>query len=252
MAKKGIPIKKYQLVDTVTKIITTDNRPTSFKDGIPGRKWFDNFMKRNPEIAQRQAEAINSARSRVTEEGIRKWHSELKEFLKNENAEDILDDPDRILNGDESGFQVSPTSGIILGPRGMENLYEIRDKEKESITVLGTFTASGKVMPVLVIYPYERIPTEIARQVPEDWCLGKSPKGWMTSRLFYGYLGNSLLPALRKANVKFPVLLLIDGHKSHITYEVSQLCTENQITLCPSSQCNAHYTACRCFCISST
>lgn len=231
MAKKGIPINKEQLIETVTNIIKTDNRPTPFKDGIPGRKWFDNFMKRNPDIAQRHTESINLAKSGVTEEEIRKWHAELKAFLKTENAQDILDDPSRILNTGECSFQVCPASGIVLGPSAMKNLSQIKDEEKESITMLGTFTASGKVMPVLVIYPYERIPAEIAKNVPEDWSLGKSPKGWMTSRVFYGYIRNSLLPALRNAKVKFPVLLLIDGHKSHITYEVSQLCIENQIIL---------------------
>lgn len=119
----------------------------------------------------------------------------------------------------------------MLGPKGMANLYEIKDKEKESITVLGTFSASGKVLPVLIIYQYERIPFEIARNIPENWACGKSPKGWMTSKVFYGYIANTLLPELRKSNVKFPILFLIDGHKSHITYEVSQLCNDNQILL---------------------
>ncbi|KAJ2937645.1 hypothetical protein O0L34_g19319 [Tuta absoluta] len=113
----------------------------------------------------------------------------------------------------------------------MPNLYEIRDKEKESITVLGTFTASGKVLPLLIIYPYERIPLEIARNIPQEYCSGKAPKGWMTSRVFYGYIANNLIPYLRKSNVKFPALVLIDGHKSHITYEVSQLCKDNDIIL---------------------
>lgn len=86
-------------------------------------------------------------------------------------------------------------------------------------------------MPILGIYPYERVPSEIARQTPEEFSIGKSTKGWMTARVLYGYIVNSLVQSLKKDNVTFPVLLLIDGHKSHITYEVSQLCTENQIIL---------------------
>lgn len=230
-AKKGIPITKERLLETVSQIIQEDGRKNPFNSGVPGRKWFNSFLRRHPDIAQRHAESINSARSRVTEESLRKWHSDLKEFLTTENAEDILNDPDRIINADESGFNVCPSSGLVLGPKGMANLYEIRDKEKESITVLGTFSAAGKVLPTLIIYPYERIPFEIARNIPEDWASGKSPKGWMTSRVFYGYIANTLLPAIRKSNVEFPILFLIDGHKSHITYEVSQLCNDNQIIL---------------------
>lgn len=230
-AKKGIPITKECLLETVSQIIQDDGRKNPFTNGVPGRKWFQSFMKRHPDLAQRHAESINSARSRVTEESLRKWHFDLREFLIKENAEDILGDPDRIINADESAFNICPTSGLVLGPKGMANLYEIKDKEKESITVLGTFSASGKVLPTLIIYPYERIPAEIARNIPEGWASGKSPKGWMTSRVFYGYIANSLLPVLRESNVKCPVLFLIDGHKSHISYEVSQLCNNNKIIL---------------------
>lgn len=180
-AKKGIPLTKERLLETVSQIIQEDGQRNPFTSGKPGRKWFNGFLKRHPDVTQRYAESINSARSRVTEESLRKWHSELREFLISAHAEDILEDPNRIINGDESGFNVCPTSGLVLGPKGMVNLYEIKDKEKENSTVLGTFTASGKVFPVLIIYPYERIPLEIARNIPEGWSCGKSPKGWMTS-----------------------------------------------------------------------
>lgn len=182
-------------METVSRIIQDDGRKNPFKDGIPGRKWFDSFLKRHPDVAQRHAESINSARSRVTEQSLRKWHSELREYLITKHAEDILDDPERIINADESGFSVCPSFGLVLGPKGMPNLYEMQDKEKESITALGTFSASGIVFPVLILYPYERIPFEIARNIPKDWATGKSPKGWMTSRVFYGYIANTLLPA---------------------------------------------------------
>lgn len=213
-AKKGIPITKERLLETVSQIILEDGRKSPFNSEIPGRKWNNRFLKRHPDVAQRHAESINTARSRVTEKSLRKLHSDLKEFLITEHTEDILDDPDRIINADESGFNICPSSCLVLGPKGMANLYVIQDKEKESINVLGTFSASGKVLPVFIIYPYERIPFEIARNIPEDWASEKSPKGWMTSRVFYGYIANTLLPALREANVKFPVLFLIDGHNT--------------------------------------
>lgn len=74
----------------------------------PGRQWFQSFLKRHSNLAQRHAESINSTRTRVTEESLRKWHSDLKEFLITENGEDIFGDPDRIINADESGFNICP------------------------------------------------------------------------------------------------------------------------------------------------
>lgn len=162
---------------------------------------------------------------------MRKWHANLKEYLVAEGVADILEDPERIINADESGFQTGPSSGLVLGPRGYQNFYEIKDKEKENITVLGTFAASGTILPPLIIYPYARIPSEIVRQINKDWSIGKSETGWMTSKVFYGYIANTLVPKLKENNTKFPVLLLVDGHKSHINQEVSQLCIDNGIIL---------------------
>jgi hypothetical protein len=39
------------------------------------------------------------ARGVITEESIRKWFRELEQHLKEQNALDILNDPNRIMNG---------------------------------------------------------------------------------------------------------------------------------------------------------
>lgn len=231
MAKKGFPINKQNLMHTVHDIVSKDNRPTVFKDNLPGRTWFESFLKRHPNISQRHSENIDLARSRVTEADIRTWHSNLYDYLKSENALDILDDPDRIINCDEAGFQTNPSNGVILGPKGMKNLYGVCQNSKENITVLGTFAASGKILPPAVVYPYERIPRDIAININEEWSVGKSKNGWMTCKVFYGYIANTLLPFLQNNGTKFPVLLLVDGHRSHISGEVSKLCMENGIIL---------------------
>lgn len=52
----------------------------------------------------------------------------------------------------------------------------------------------------------------------------------MNSDIFYAYK-NVLHPHLVKTGKKFPVVLFVDGHKSHLTYSVSELCTNLQIVL---------------------
>lgn len=71
-AKKGIPLTKERLLETVSQIIQVDGRKNPFNNGKPGRKWFSNFLKRHPDITQRYAESINSARSPVTENSLEK------------------------------------------------------------------------------------------------------------------------------------------------------------------------------------
>ena len=58
--------------------------------------------------------------------------------------------------------------------------------------------------------------------------MGRSDNGWMVTQLFYGWLTNhfvSYIPPER------PVLLIVDGHTTHIDVEISKFCKENGILL---------------------
>jgi hypothetical protein len=95
------------------------------------------------------------------------------------------------------------------------------------------FAASGmKCLPML-IYPYTRIPSEIAKGVPTDagGGVGHRPAGWMTAEAFYEYTANVFASHLRKHTVKFPAKLSVDGHRTHLTYQLSEICSELGIIL---------------------
>lgn len=147
--------------------------------------------------------------------------------------EDVLADPSHIFNADESGFQLCPKTGKVLCERGEKyNYRQVKNNEKEQLTVMGTFSADGKKLPPLIIYPYKRkLPRSIADQVPDGWEVGISSSGWMNSEVFYGYLANAFIPYIKENDIKLPVVLFVDGYKSHITLEVSELCSQNNIIL---------------------
>nr|CAH7740421.1 unnamed protein product [Callosobruchus chinensis] len=189
IAKCGFPIKKSDFLSTVRKIAQDLGKSALFKNKTPGQKWYLGFLKRHPEISLREAEAINKARAVVTEESIRKWFSELQLFLMSNNLMEVMEDPTRIFNGDESGFSLCPKSGKVLAPKGFKNLYKITTgKEKENITVFMMFSADGAVCPPFVVFPYVRPPKALVKSMPPRWVLGRSEKGWMTTEAFYEYL----------------------------------------------------------------
>ena len=47
---------------------------------------------------------------------------------------------------------------------------------------------------------------------------GRSDSGWMNTELFYDWLKEHFIP--RTATIR-PIVLLIDGHKSHINIDTS-------------------------------
>lgn len=44
MARLGFPVTKYQLLESASKLVETLKRPHPFKDEIPRRHWFKNFL----------------------------------------------------------------------------------------------------------------------------------------------------------------------------------------------------------------
>lgn len=179
----------------------------------------------HPELRENTTEKISKGRSVITEESIRKWFRELKEFLAENNSLEIFDGPSRIFNGDETAF-CSKTEKVI-GPKGWKNVYSIQfGNEKETITVLLTFAAKGALARPMIVFPYVRLPKEAAKAVPEDWVIGNSDSGWMKSQNFYDYISNSFNSWLDQNHIQKTVLLL--GHKSHLNIHTSKFCDKKE------------------------
>ena len=56
---------------------------------------------------------------------------------------------------------------------------------------------------------------------------GHSPTGWISTELFYVWIANHFA---KRVSV-WPVVLLVDGHSSHINLHTSLFCKENNILL---------------------
>ena len=140
---------------------------------------------------ERTSEAVTAASSCVSEENIKKWFDEVKEYIIDNNLEEVMNDPSRIFNGDETGFQICPSTGRVLAEKGSKNVYSIDEgPSKENITVMFSFSANGKKCCPVIVYHYKRISEQIAQSVPAEWGIARSNKGWMTCKVFYEYIAN--------------------------------------------------------------
>ncbi|KAJ8911264.1 hypothetical protein NQ315_015267 [Exocentrus adspersus] len=137
-----------------------------------------------------------------------------------DNNDIQINDPRRVFNADEVGFCLAPKGKQALVQKGSKAVYNYANaNERESITTLVTGNAAGEFAPPMVVFSYDRIPKHIVIQFPNKWGLGKSENGWMTSETFF------------EKKIEFPVLLYVDGHKSHITMELSKFCSDKAIIL---------------------
>ncbi|KAJ4430728.1 hypothetical protein ANN_19319 [Periplaneta americana] len=150
-ARKGFPQRKLDVQLSVKEFLTMNQRKTPFKDNMPGDG----------------GSIISSSPSRGFH--LNKF-KQVEDILEEGNSLDILEDSIRIFNGDESGFQLCPETGKVLAFKGDRNVYEVdRGPAKLSITTMFAISASGQMCPPMIICPYQRIPNEITKRIPDDW-----------------------------------------------------------------------------------
>ncbi|XP_041781891.1 uncharacterized protein LOC121598724 [Anopheles merus] len=61
--------------------------------------------------------------------------------------------------------------------------------------------------------------------------LGQNERGWINSPNCKGFIHKIFHPFVIKRGVKFPIILFVDGHASHIAIEVADLCKSLGIIL---------------------
>lgn len=229
--KKGFPIRLEDVQESVKKFLDANPRENPFKENKPGEGWFKAFLKRHPNISLRTSEGVTASSAVVAEADIKKWFLQIENYLKQKGLEDILRDPSRIFNGDETSFYLCPKNKKVLAPKGSKNIYEVEHHPKANLTVMFTFCANGDTTPPMIIFPYRRLPENIVKSVPPSWGIGNSDTGWMKNEIFYEYIGNIFYKHLKTIGTIFPVILFVDGHVTHLTYELSKLCADLNIIL---------------------
>ena len=190
------------------------------------------FKKRHPEVVIRVPERVSKARANVNEPAIRNWFATVQRELAELNALDVLEDPTRIFNCDETNIQLCPSTGKVIGIKGWKNVYELAPgPEKSTLTFVGTFSAGGNIVTPAIIFPYVRVPADIVKSIPSGFFIGNTESGWMKAECWYEYLANAFIPYVNEHNIQKPVILFVDGHSTHTTLQVSQLCEENGVIL---------------------
>ncbi|XP_044597282.1 uncharacterized protein LOC123273870 [Cotesia glomerata] len=232
-AKLGFPMCREDVKNAVQKVLKEMKRDNPFIDDRPGCKWMELFLNRHAEISLRNSEVLSKARACVTEEGIREWFTGLQNHIEIDlGLQEFFKSPERIINLDELGMSLCPKTGKVLGPKGEKNLYRIATGiEKQSISVLCSFSADGNSFDPMIIYAYKKMPLDIANSLPKGFAIGRSDTGWINSANFYEYIANVLYPRLIERGTKFPVLILCDGHKLHINMDLHRFCVDKQIIL---------------------
>ena len=231
MARIGYGRTRQELANTVKKILDDDGRSTPFKENKPGKEWLNGFFRRHPSLTLRTTIQLGKERAIVSAEKINKWFNDFRQYIEEEVRDpDLLNDPSRIYNADESGFSLCMKGNRVVGFKGAPVVYHFGNSDKTQLTVMAACSASAHYIPPMIIFPGQRFGYEPLEGF-EEAAMGRSDNGWMDSEVYCDWLENIFIPAVNERKVKKPVLLLIDGHSTHVTKKASDICIENGIEM---------------------
>ena len=146
----------------------------------------------------------------------------------------ILSSPGQFFNCNETGCPLSGKVCRIIATKESRTVSAVGSSNKSQVTALATIAASGDVLPPTIVLAGQRFKENPLEGGPAGaFFIGRSETGWMNSQVFYEYVANSFLPWVEQQNIPKPVLLLVDGHSSHVSYQVGKLCNESGVGLYP-------------------
>ena len=225
-AELGFGLGRREVESVIQDYLRVTKKANPFKDEVPDVGWWAGFLKRHPQLATRKPQQLPLVRARTASpEVINHWFTTcLKPVLV---KLELMEKPDRIYNVDGSRFPLSWNPKMVFARRRHKAPQAmIPGSGWEQITVQTCISASGQLLPPYVVYKGKQVSPYNTIGGPLGSRYKSTDNGWMDTETFVDCFKTMFLSSLPPAR---PVLLLLDGHKSHITYEVRQLAIENNV-----------------------
>lgn len=157
------------------------------------------------------------------------FYDQLSECFDKLREAGVDDDdiPNHIYNCDETCFPYDPNPIRVIGGVGAERPGQRAGEGRKNTTVLACASAGGDVFPPLVVFHLKNRPVESTLEGCMDGMdMDVSMKGWMTKDLFQKWF-MSFCSAVKQR----PLLLLYDGHSSHVSVSVLEKATDDRIMI---------------------
>ncbi len=220
-AAVGYPKSKMQVLSLVRSVIEKKGLDAKVTDG-----WWSSFKKRHGQLTLRAAESLSYTRAMSSSPQIISRYFDLLEKTLYDN--DLMDKPMQIFNMDETGMPLDPSPMKIITTKGTKHPTSVTTGNKSQITVVSSCSASGYVLPPMVIFDRKILKPELTIGEVPGTLYGLSKNGWIDSELFEMWFTNHFLiniPPIR------PILLIMDGHSTHYQPNIIRLAAVEKVIL---------------------
>ncbi|KAG6446114.1 uncharacterized protein LOC115440951 [Manduca sexta] len=231
MSDRHCLVGKEHLLDSVQQFVIDEKIVNPFTNDRPGKKWFYSFLKRHPGISERLSTNFLKSSEIISQEKVENWFENTYDCLVKNNLQDIIRDPCRIFTSDEAAFYLNPKPKRVLVKRSVSNIFSTVGTKKENPRVFLTANAAGQLAPPMVMFADHPVSPNIYDSMPEGWGVGMTKTGWMCGTTFYEYMTNIFHPWLIENDIELPVIYFLDGDANHLTLQLSEFCSKNEIEL---------------------
>ena len=227
MAQMGFGLSRETVMCLAFKIVDTTQRKHPFRDQKAGRAWFDGFCCRHPKLSIHSPLPLSYCHAWCANmDTINDFFRKLGAIYGRLN---LICKPMQIYNCDETGVSVVHKPGKVVAEMGRHKVYAVTSAERgKTHTILTRVSASGYVLPPMMIFPRKQIPPGNFREgAIAQTLFCNSPNGWINNDLFLQWFKFFLanIPPTR------PVLLIMDGHGTHMSIELIELAQSNGVHL---------------------
>ena len=204
-------------------------RDASKPSSTVGINWVNKFVRRHDTLKTRFSRKYDYQRALCEDpKKIQEWFKLVRETIQEWG---IVDED--IYNFDETGFAMGTiaTAKVITQAERSSRPNLIQPGNREWVTAIETISASGWVLPPMVIFAGRTHRTNWFENtnLPPDWTIGVSPNGWTTDELGFDWLQFVFERYTKDRTKGVYRLLILDGHGSHLTPKFDQYCTEHKI-----------------------
>ena len=203
------------------------NIPDSWtKNQCAGKDWLKDFMRRRTELALRTPEATSMARATAfNRQTVHEFFTNLREVRSRYPYQ-----PQNIYNVDETGVTTVQKPGQVLAAKGAKQVGHRTGAERGNlVTVCCCVNAIGNSVPPFFIFPRVRFSERMIAGCPPGSVGVASSSGWMNAETFLQWMKHFIHHT--RCEVDNEVLLILDNHESHVSYECLERARRSGVTM---------------------
>ncbi|XP_050549651.1 uncharacterized protein LOC118268371 [Spodoptera frugiperda] len=223
----GLPKKEVRKLAYELVVKYNLSRPKTWDDNeLAGEEWYRMFMRRNPELSLRAAQATSLSRATsFNKTNVDSFYDNLATVMDRHKFE-----PQDIYNADETGITTVQKPDRVVARRGAHQVGSVTLAERgKLVTVAFAANAIGNVIPPFFVFPTVRYQEHFIRDGPPGSAGAANPSGWMQDETFMHFLEH--FKKHTNVSLSHKVLLLLDNHYSHVHINALDFCKNNGIIL---------------------